>query len=154
MKVDAASSGQNICSEDKHPDGCAEHQKRCHADDYATDHRARLVLHDRAIAGDDQDADQQERCEQAVEDRRPVESLNRANVKEVECDADSHRGDEHGVEARGAREVFIESLPPRESFGKGICGGSGKCRDGEKAGANDACREKNCRFASHRFCGA
>jgi hypothetical protein len=44
-------------------------------------HRAGLFLHDRAVAGDDQDADQQKRREQAVENRRPVEALMRLMSK-------------------------------------------------------------------------
>ena len=86
------------------------------ANDDAAGHRAGLFLHDRAVAGDDQDADQQERREQTVEDRRPVERFDRANLEEVERDADGHRGDEHGVEAAGAREFLSPVLAAMRRF--------------------------------------
>jgi hypothetical protein len=57
--------------------------------------------------------DKQERREQTIENRRPVESLNRANVKEVERHANSHRGDEHGVEAAAGGR--LSSSPSRQA---------------------------------------
>jgi hypothetical protein len=102
-----------------------------------------LSPHNHSVACDHEDTHEKKRGEQAVENRRPIERLDRADVQVIEDNGDGHGDDEDDVKAAGAQQALIQALPPREGLRKRIGRGPGQRGNRKESRADDAKGEKS-----------
>ena len=79
----------SVGSDDKHGNTCGKHGDGCDCNNNPTQAGTGLTLHEFLVGRNDENADQQERSQQTIDDRSPVERLDGINANEIQGHADS-----------------------------------------------------------------
>src|ERR1051326_1072907 len=129
--LNAPSASYPSGSENEHPAGGAKHEQGGQAHYHAAEKRARLVVHDLPVGGDDEDSDEEKWSENAVDDGAPEKRFHRIHVGKVQNDPANRRENDHRVKGAGRLKFFVEPLAPLKRFGERVGGGAGERRDRE-----------------------
>src|SRR5579872_3738011 len=94
----------------EHPESGGEHRQRREPDNDLAEPRAWLLLHQHAVARREQNAHQQKRRQQAVDDGGPEQKSHGIDAEEVEADPEADRKDDDGIERQGLAELLVETV--------------------------------------------